>query len=346
MGNDSSRNRLIYLDYLRVIATIFVIVNHTANDGFSYVAATQPRWNIYNFYASVSRWPIGIFVMISGILFLGRDIDIKKIFSKYVLRIAVAFFAWKIIYAVYIALTTGAWSNAIDSFLTGPYHLWYLPMIIGIYICTPIFRLIAKDEKITKYYLVLAFIFTFVVPEVKSFSNVYMTGAVQTSTYFVANTASDMYMDLVMGYGFFYVLGYYLHNKEISLREELIWYALGVIGFVATVVLNGVAKVNTFYGSFTVNVCFEAVSLYVLFKCRLKECDFINKIILFLGKVSFGAYLVHVILLSVWGLYLHVSVESINPIISVPVIAAGTYLVASLVSFVLSKIPGVNKYLV
>lgn len=343
---ENSKSRLVYLDYLRVLATIFVIVNHTANDGFSYVDVTNARWNIYNFYASLSRWPIGIFVMISGILFLGRDIDAKKIFSKYVLRIVVAFFGWKLIYALYIGASTGVWANGLDSFLTGPYHLWYLPMIVGIYICTPIFRLIVKDEKITRYYLILAFIFAFVVPEVKSFSNVYLTGAIQTSVYFVANTASDMYMDVVMGYGFFYVLGYYLHNKKIELKEEIVIYILGILGFAATVILDGVAKVNTFYGSFTVNVCFEAVSLYVLFKCRLRELDLINKIVTFLGSVSFGAYLVHVILLSVWGIYLHISVESVNPVISVPVIAIGTYLVASFISFVLSKIPGVKKYLV
>lgn len=343
MSGKNDTKRLMYLDYLRVLATIFVIVNHVANGGMECATSSGEGWNIFNAFASCSRWPIGIFVMISGILFLGRDISVEKLFSKYVLRIAVAYFVWKILYAIYAMQPLDV---SLKIFMTGPYHLWYLPMIAGIYICTPIFRLIAKDEKITKYYLVLAFVFAFVIPEIKVISDVYMGGALKDWTFFISNTGIDMYMDLVCGYGFYYLAGYYLNNRDISLREELVIYVLGVIGCVSTIFLNGIARTDVFYGSFNVNVCLEVLSLFVLFKCRLKEVEIINKVVSWLGATSFGVYLVHVMVISALGEYFGIYPGSFSPVVAQILLTGGVYVFATIISYVLGKIPFVNKYLV
>lgn len=54
------------------------------------------EWNVFNFYDSIVRWAVPVFVMISGALFLSREYSIKKIYGKNILRILVAFF-WVIV---------------------------------------------------------------------------------------------------------------------------------------------------------------------------------------------------------------------------------------------------------
>lgn len=84
--------RKIYCDYLRLVATFSVVVLHVSAWNWYSTDVNSLEWQSFNFYDSVVRWAVPIFVMISGSLFLSREIPVKKIYSKYILRMAVAFF--------------------------------------------------------------------------------------------------------------------------------------------------------------------------------------------------------------------------------------------------------------
>lgn len=70
MDNVTKKERVFYLDLMRIIAIFNVIILHTA----AYFWAEQPiksyNFNVMTMYDSLVRFCVPLFVMISGILWL------------------------------------------------------------------------------------------------------------------------------------------------------------------------------------------------------------------------------------------------------------------------------------
>ena len=84
-------NRTLYFDYMRVCATFAVIMIHVTAQYFYKVEPTSFAWKTINAYQCLSRWGVPVFVMMSGALFLPREIPLQKIYSKYVLNTSYAY---------------------------------------------------------------------------------------------------------------------------------------------------------------------------------------------------------------------------------------------------------------
>ena len=151
--------RINFLDYLRVFAIFFVIMIHVSAQNWYKIDVNDFFWQTFNFYDSISRWSVPVFVMISGALFLNKDIIISQIYKKYILRLMISFLVWSAFYCF-----LGNRSLSLKNILNGEYHMWFIFMIIGLYMLSPIIREIVKNKKIMKYFLLLAFIFTFFIP--------------------------------------------------------------------------------------------------------------------------------------------------------------------------------------
>ena len=168
------QNRIIfdrteYLDYLRVFAAFAIIILHVAAQNWYDTDVNGHEWNVFNCYDSIVRWGVPIFLMISGVLFLGREIPIKQIYRKYILRLLVAFFVWNFIYYLFaentpkiqfLNLFSEDATSQIINMISGRHHMWYIPMIIGIYMCVPIIKRIAENEKTGWYFLTLFLVFS------------------------------------------------------------------------------------------------------------------------------------------------------------------------------------------
>jgi surface polysaccharide O-acyltransferase-like enzyme len=97
-------NRNIYADLLRIIATFGVIIIHVSAIRWYITPINSYNWQILNVYHSIIRWPVPIFVMISGIFNLrpmnaGVEFryEIKKTFKK-IYRLIFAIVFWAILY--------------------------------------------------------------------------------------------------------------------------------------------------------------------------------------------------------------------------------------------------------
>lgn len=161
-----NNNRCIELDYLRVFATFAVMILHIAGSNWYTTDVNGIEWQTFNFYDSIVRWSVPVFVMISGVLFLNREINIRVLYSKYIFRMITAFIAWSFFYAIKIYLGGNGIASAIVSFVEGHYHMWFVFMIIGIYVCVPFVKEIVKSERLVKYYLILSFSFAFLIPQI------------------------------------------------------------------------------------------------------------------------------------------------------------------------------------
>ena len=101
MEQANLKDRTVYFDYLRVFAAFAVIIIHTAAQNWYSVDVNSFEWQVLNFYDAIVRWGVPVFVMISGSLFLGKEIPLKKIYAKYILRMAISFIVWSVVYTVF-----------------------------------------------------------------------------------------------------------------------------------------------------------------------------------------------------------------------------------------------------
>ena len=79
--NDKETSRIYYLDILRILATIAVIGIHVSAQGWYSEPIERDTWSIFSAWDAAVRWAVPGFVMISGALFLTREIDMKRVYS-------------------------------------------------------------------------------------------------------------------------------------------------------------------------------------------------------------------------------------------------------------------------
>ena len=352
--------RKVYCDYLRLIATFAVVFIHVAASNWSNVDVNGMQWQVFNIYDSLVRWGVPIFVMISGALFLNRDVPIKNIYSKYILRMVIAFISWSLFYAIF---TTDTFQHGliyslkshIGTLVTGHYHMWFVLMIIGLYMCIPLMKKIVSDETVMKYFLKLSFAFSFMIPWLLKILNDfigYNNGTIQKIVTTIDSNLTNMGMSMVLGYTFYFILGYYLDRVELEKKVRMMLYAAGVLGFIFTVVADGGLSIKTqvansnYYGNFEVNVLFEVVAVHTFFKYHTFQNEKMNQFVVVLSKFGFGAYLIHTFIIESMGSILHFDTLSMNAWISVPVISIIVFVVSMGVSAVLNHIPVIKKYCV
>lgn len=353
--------RIAYMDYLRVAATVAVITLHVAAQNWGNVDIHGSDWMIFNFYDSIVRWSVPVFVMISGALFLDKDvIPIKKIYSKYVLRMVVAYVVWSFIYYLLsggesvssqlVALTKSGKSDCFIAIVNSHYHLWFVLMISGIYVCLPIIKQIVNNEKIAIYFLILSFIFWFAIPQAVEVVGIFGSEKQIAIINAFYGKISGMQLSLVMNFCFYFILGYML--SKVRIQRRMIIYILGMIGFVFTIIMTKIVtiKLNTpseiFYSNTSLNVLAEAVAVFEVYKnIPFKSSTIFGKGIGTLSRWSFGAYCVHILIIEQLEKY-GVHTLSFSPIITMPILILVVFICSFAVSGIIHAIPVVRKYIV
>ena len=171
------RERKVYLDVLRTLAIFSVVVIHVAANNWYSVDVASLDWQVFNVADSLVRWSVPMFVMISGELFLdpSRELPIRKLYSKNVLRIVIAFIVWSVAYVLfglYVTDSIHTKSEIFAHFVKGEYHLWFLWMIVGLYIVPPILRHGTSSPKATRYFVIIALIFSFCIPTIEEIATI------------------------------------------------------------------------------------------------------------------------------------------------------------------------------
>lgn len=343
--------RTVYFDYLRVFAVFSVIIIHLSAQNFESTDVNGLAWQTFNFFNSLARWSVPVFVMISGALFLGKEIPVKKLYSKYVLRMVISFLAWSVVYLPFSGEYPDKVSLVIE-LLHGHYHMWFIPMIIGLYISVPVINKIAENEKVMKYYLVLAFVFAFLVPWVTTLAYDFAPQLIITGVAALRLDIDYMYMNIVLGYAGYFILGYWLSKAVFSKQQRAVIYLIGITGFVLTIGLDLFASFKVqkpwgnYYGYFNVNVLFESIAVFIWFRYRkytwIKRNSFVQK----LSKYSFGAYLVHLLIIEQLNIRFGLNTLSFHPVISMIFMGCLVFIISFFISAILNQIPIVKKYMV
>ena len=293
--------------------------------------------------------------MLSGMFLLDPDkkYELKKLYFVKIPRIVAAYLFWAAFYALiiiaYKSILGGdrRWYDLcryfVQEMLRGHYHLWFLFMIAGLYVVTPILRQIVRDEKTTIYYLVLGFVFVYVVNMVSLFPPMRRL---------LAETLNRLDVKLVAGYPCYFILGYWFSRRTLSARARKTLYIMGVLAAIFATVLNGFLAYhfNTpgdwLHENLLPHVVLMTSAVFVFCQYNLKGEHLSAKWkrwIGIAGKWSFGIYLVHAIFLDILQTVLPQIFRC--PLVSIPLTAVAVYFVSLAAVFILDKIPVLNKYI-
>ncbi|GKU77949.1 acyltransferase [Paenibacillus sp. L3-i20] len=311
MSTAVASKRIIYIDLLRIISILAVIILHitatlvTRTNDFS-----TTSWWVGNVLNSVCRFAVPVFFMISGAMILRTEVkSIADFYKKRILPLVVPLFAWSLIYGLYyqyVILKTrmGAWEFVLDfgyKLLTDRnyIHLWFLYAIIAIYMTVPLISKFVKlcSEKDLRYYLLLWFIVSIVYLLVSELI-LRITGK--------EIHIPSLYIPFFLGYLGYFILGYYLFHFDLKPVFKHILFNAGIASFFLTPLLTYFVSTQKgsldemFYGNYSITSFFMAVALFLYFKEKDASIsrrinDKIRIIIVSVSAASFSIYLIHLL---------------------------------------------------
>lgn len=277
-SKNQRHRRIIAFDVMRIISIFAVIMLHFSSQRFS-LSFPSTEWEIRNIYDSMVRWGVPVFVMISGALFLDskKNLNIKRLYTKNILRIICAFLFWSTIYLVYDHLAMHQHNvtpgKVISCVVKGPFHLWFLKMLLGLYIMAPILKIIANNKKIEEYFLLLSLITVFILPWFFK-----LLGFLNVNVYNLINAFYEK-MDIKIALGFtgFYMLGHYLKNKTFNPIIRKTIYFLGLISWICVIILTHFKSIHSnyadtfFYNDLSIFTLVEATAIFIFINHRFKN---------------------------------------------------------------------------
>lgn len=358
--NDMNKKRVIWIELLRVMACIGVIGIHAGSQHFRDMPLDSSVWAVSNFYHGINRFAVASFIMISGCLYLDskRTWNLRRLWKRNILPIAAAYIFWQMFYAVYKIITNGTLAKgskaALVKFMVyiskSYFHLWYLPMLIGLLIITPMLWEIvnsARGKQWEEYMIVLFLVFQILPYTINYFPLPWKDH--------IMDILQTVQPEMVTGYIGYFILGHYLSHYEVSKKLEYLVYVLGVILILAAIGLCYISSqksgkpIQSFYENYTLAGFFWGSSFFLFFKnhvAKIKWNEKQEKRICYLGSCTFGIYLIHALIRDI----LHrIGIDSMmisNTAIAIPVLITMIFVLSLAAVMIIKKIPRVSKWII
>ncbi|MCR4616857.1 MAG: acyltransferase family protein [Lachnospiraceae bacterium] len=346
MNNTVNRN--ISFDILRIISALSIVVMHITSGNLYSLEMGSAAWRLSALINSVSHFGVPVFVMISGALFLApdREINIKKLWLHNILRLFCAYLIWSIIYGSldYLTYRNGFRGYLWCAVVARP-HLWFLLMLIGIYIISPILiRWVrAASEKEVRYFIIIFVIFQIFCETLK----IYIPADIVQTVIDLRN------IELVCSYVGYFVIGYYIVHVGLKKVFRYALYLLGLLGILSSIFMltfisikRGVpvSEIVDSYSSFTFFYS-TALFTFVYKVFEGKEIKpIVKKIVSGIGIDTFGLYLSHILIIENFSALskLHDSMMLVPGIIFY---AIAIFTVGILGSALIRRIPFIGRYI-
>lgn len=328
---------ILYLDVLRVCATFAVVFLHAAASDFYTADIISYDFITSVIYDGLLRWCVPCFVMLSGALLLDpqKEVTIESVLKKRISRLLFAYVFWVIVYAVFkvgVDVFKDGTLNFSLSMFYPHFHLWFLPMLMGVYIFIPFLKCIVCNIKLVNYALILWLLYLI--------GTIFFKDIPQMNIFFLRYD--------IIGYIGYFLCGYFVSVYAFNKKQRNIIYLLGIVGVIITIVgtllLSSLEKNATevFFDPLNLNVVFTSIAVFVFCKYN---CNLNFKIIKFINYVKkdlFGIYLVHCVFLSALN-KLHFR-DLCNDVISIPLLAVLVFALSLYCIKFMRKINIVKKF--
>ena len=353
MGVDSTKRILLPDDLIRSLAITLVIVLHVSNEALASNSIASPYWWTGAVYKTLSLPCVPLFVMLSGALLLQPsklDEPIRVFLKKRLSRIGLAFAFWTAVYLAWsffirqIPVTPNNIAQGILKSLFGGayYQFWFIYLIVGLYLITPILRVIIENDntRIIRYLLVLWFAAVAVLP--------------------IVNLASGYVLDsgvfVIGGWVGYFVLGKYLQKIRARivalyglLAFTFAWTLLGI--WLMSIPLTTLGQGYFFFDYLAANVVVGSAALFMLLlrvhpNWLSNKPTALKRFVQAISRNTLPIFLFHVIILECFfrGFFgFTLSSVTLNPIVEIPLTASLTLLLTLGLALLIRRVPVLKK---
>ncbi len=341
--------RQIWMDAIRIFASFAVMIIHISSQYLAEVEAGSHTWIVFRIYRDTCSFAVPIFVMISGTLFLSREIPIRVILKKYVTRIAILFAFWSALYAVVFLHQDGI-LTMIGSFVKGYSHMWFLYMIVGLYLVTPVIRKFTSEDDLRKLFLVLGLFFYTIGKDMISIISI-INGKAGG---YLQSAFQSMGVTLCTGFIFYYVLGYHLCKTELQKRWSTLLFVSGGVAFLAPIITFflrlqfGTRYLGDILYDFETIRMLKTIFVFLLFRQVFSRINVSQKgaaVTEEMGRLSLGAYLIHQLIITLLNRWCGINTLSTDAVFSVPLIGLMVFILSYSIIWLVRKIPIFKKSL-
>ncbi len=354
---------LIFIDITRSFAILCVILCHVVELTYVLFEYSLPPMGIFSEIVIFSSFTLGrlgvpLFLFISGYLLLGRDYQTKNILYFWKTRwlhLLSTTELWIVLFYLLPCLY-GKKNFHFFAFIKQLLflepcdysHMWYMPMILGLYLFLPFSALVLQQTKphVLLFPAIVSFICLFMLPV----ANVMLTSLGHSPI------SASLSLDFSGGiYGFYLILGYLVYQDAFRRIPAALLYLLGISTFIGTVLLqvfsyHNLRPYNVWYDCGLLLICalciFEFSSRTANHAPRSEDDpsgkpSFLQKLVRDLSKCSFGIYILHNPILILLVPYSHTFSKPISIVLLFAIVTCISWIGVHMVC----KIPFAGKIL-
>ncbi|MBR4447571.1 acyltransferase [Methanobrevibacter sp.] len=291
------KTRIEWIDLVRAVAILTVLYIH-ATDGI-YIISSDAIVNytiysrIFNFASLfIGRIGVPFFLMITGYLLLDRAYDderIRKFWNTSCKGLIIVTVIWAVIYVISLQfLTVGStqvnYAEAGTLFFS---HMWYMPMIIGMYLSMPFVASALNHFDVeTIYQATIVFtLLAFLLPFVTLVCEMHGIGGLNIQ-----------YCQGFSGgiYGIYIILGYLVKKEKFKNVSSSKLWVLATVSFLICVLFQYYAFVINYDFFLWYEFPFILLGSFALFELcsRVKTVRFYSWVTV-ISKYSFAVFLIH-----------------------------------------------------
>jgi surface polysaccharide O-acyltransferase-like enzyme len=303
--------KVYWISNLRVFATLTVILLHTSGNAITpFGKISLDYWWVCQTITTFGRFAVPVFVILSGYLLLDRYDNLEDFLKKRFVRIFIPFVIWLFIYMIHgtfwgikserVSWLSSDWLvRALTNNASGSGHLWFVYMLLGLYLFTPILSRWLKDA--TKMEVEF-FLGTWL------FANI---GFLLLEKFYDIKPFFDF--RYFTGFAGYFVWGAYFKKFPflISTKNKIIALLLFIGGWIATISVSGyltthTGKYDAFLGYHSPFVVMMSVGSVIFFQQMLNK-PFAEKIITEIDTSSYGIFLTHWLVMKILSRQFHVN---------------------------------------
>jgi surface polysaccharide O-acyltransferase-like enzyme len=351
---ENRSENLFWVDAVRAAVMFGVVLVHSSADVITeWGRFPAGWWWAANIYDSLARGCVPVFIMLSGALLLPKIENYRDFFLKRFQRILIPSIVWTALYLLWkkqFYVPGLGLSEALRLTAGGNvhFHLWFLYLIAGLYLITPLLRILVAhaSRRDLLYLLGLWFLVSSILPFWEGWDKLFL----HTGLHF------KLPVELAQGFIGYFVLGHVIRRTDTAKCRNStygVWIvSLSVCAIGTYLLTRHFHSFQTlFYDNMAPNVVFYAASFFMIMKHAGSALEThlgagLRRLVLDLSKASFGIYLIHpmiqdILLKGRWGFVLKGDVP--HPAFMIPVTAAAIYALSFFIIFVIQKVPVLKR---
>ncbi|EMI4429542.1 acyltransferase family protein [Providencia rettgeri] len=332
-------NRILWLDYLRALACISVVLLHVSSvyvvDIKTISSLGLGDWLLSDYINSITRFCVPVFFMLSGYFFFSEKKPKIKNFTRLLLSLAFySIIAYSMYYLSSIIFPSVGINDVKYTFFSEPafYHLWFFYPLIVIYLISIFIKV--RFESSNLGILIISFIFIVLSSGFSDITRVILKFNINN---FFSIDGDFVFYFLYAALGAC-IKGCKIKKIKISPYTLIFIFVLSSFSIAYLTYKNSIKNENyisDFYSFTSPLVYLMSISLFILF-AKLSDKLKPSTVISFLSKNSLAIYGIHAFFISILSKI--TQYQNKNAFIYIPIIFITTMVGSVLFSIILKKI--------